>query len=185
MKYEYWYLNGFFNNKEIKDLTKFLEKNYDFIEEDDVRAKHGTGIDKKKTRTLVTRWNKLKEKLDHLQSYVFDINEKVFGYSINQWNNMTPVLLNIYDAKEQGEYGYHYDSSKSTVYDTKLSVLVNLSKSYEGGELWFHQGNEYSIKEFTPGTLLIFKSYIVHKVTPITKGVRKSLTIFCNGPNLV
>jgi len=185
MKYEYWFLNNFFNNKEIKNLTKFIEKNYDFIEEDDVKAKDNQGINKKKTKTLVTRWNKLKNKLDHLQSFVFDANEKVFGYLINQWHNKTSVLLNIYDGKEKDEYGYHYDSSKSTVYDIKLSVLINLSESYEGGELWFNHGNEYPIKEFTPGTVLIFRSYINHKVTPVTKGVRKTLTIFCNGPNLV
>ena len=43
--------------------------------------------------------------------------------------------------------------------------------------------NVYDIvKDFIPGTLLIFKSHINHMVTPVKSGVRKTLTLFGNGP---
>lgn len=32
------------------------------------------------------------------------------------------------------------------------------------------------------GTVIIFPSYILHRVTPVTKGVRKSLAVWISGP---
>ena len=117
-----------------------------------------------------------------LEANVNQINEQNFGYVLFPFNNLNKVLLNIYDSKQEGEYDWHYDSSRSDLLDTKLTILINLSEKYEGGELKFFQGIPYTVKEFTPGTLLLFKSYIHHRVTPVTKGVRKTLTLFCNGP---
>ena len=37
-------------------------------------------------------------------------------------------------------------------------------------------------KEFEPGSMIIFKSDQVHKVTPVTKGKRHSITMFYTGP---
>ena len=44
--------------------------------------------------------------------------------------------------------------------------------------------HEHVVKEFKPGTLLLFKSYINHKVTPVLSGVRKTLTLLATGPKL-
>ena len=98
------------------------------------------------------------------------------------FNNSTEALFNIYDSKQKANYGWHIDSSESDLRDFKLTALLNLSSSHEGGKLHFFEGNEYIAEEFKPGTLLLFKSHINHKVTPITKGVRKTLTLFCVGP---
>jgi len=69
--------------------------------------------------------------------------------------------------------------------DTKLTVLVNLStEKYEGGEFQINNGDPKIVKEFTePGDVLMFQSIILHKVNPVTQGVRKSLTFFLNGPS--
>ena len=34
----------------------------------------------------------------------------------------------------------------------------------------------------TPGTVIAFKSYLLHEVTPVTKGERITLTYFIRGP---
>ena len=63
-------------------------------------------------------------------------------------------------------------------------VLINLSdKKYNGGDFLYFQQQEHNIVEFkNPGAVLMFKSYLNHKVTPVTSGTRKTLTIFINGP---
>jgi len=71
----------------------------------------------------------------------------------------------------------------------KLSVTVTLSdpKTYKGGELEFdfkqENPNENSrpkiCKEILPrGSLVVFPSFVWHRVKPVTKGVRYSLVLW-------
>jgi predicted 2-oxoglutarate/Fe(II)-dependent dioxygenase YbiX len=181
-QYDYWYQKDFYNKKQIKDLTSFIEKNYDNVQQKSRTPKDEAGKFKKNTNTLAITWEKVKHLTGHLEASVNAYNENNFGYTLFPFNNLMKLLLNIYDSKQKGEYGWHYDCARSDLKDFKLSILVNLSEKYEGGELQFFQGNQYTVKDFTPGTLLLFKSYINHRVTPVTKGVRKTLALFCSGP---
>jgi|DEB0MinimDraft_10_1074344.scaffolds.fasta_scaffold08521_7 PKHD-type hydroxylase len=71
----------------------------------------------------------------------------------------------------------------------KLSATINLSdpKDYKGGELEFDFKNQYPNKkpnirtctEILPkGSLVVFPSFVWHRVKPVTKGVRYSLVIW-------
>ena len=65
----------------------------------------------------------------------------------------------------------------------KLTCLLNLSEeTYEGGEFCAINQEEETIK-FDSGMGLVMNSLIAHKVTPITKGERKSLTFWGTGPS--
>ena len=107
------------------------------------------------------------------------INQKVFGYDIF-WN--FPVeSFNLYD--KSGEYDWHTDVTKNKECDIKLTCLLNLSEeTYEGGEFRTIGKPNENIK-FTSGMGLIFNPLIAHKVTPITKGERISLTYWGVGPS--
>ena len=72
----------------------------------------------------------------------------------------------------------------------KLSVTINLNApgDYEGGNLEFDHGPHSSqerYKELTEikpqGSLVVFPSYVYHRVLPVTKGKRKSLVLWCIG----
>ena len=71
----------------------------------------------------------------------------------------------------------------------KLSVTLNLSKptDYEGGNLNFDFGHlvtprYYTCTEIRPrGSIIVFPSHIYHQVTPVTKGTRRSLVMWCCG----
>ncbi len=86
--------------------------------------------------------------------------------------------------------------SNHTVYDKfvgkirKLSMTLNLNVpgEYEGGNLKFDLGphtknNRYhECEEIRPqGSLIVFPSYFYHQVTPITRGTRYSLVLWCLG----
>ena len=61
----------------------------------------------------------------------------------------------------------------------KLSMNIILNDDYEGGELEFFN-NKKLIEEKT-GTIVVFPSYMVHRVNPVTKGVRYSLSVWFIG----
>jgi PKHD-type hydroxylase len=70
--------------------------------------------------------------------------------------------------------------------DRKLSITIQLSDSddYEGGNFildrQYQQPDSKDLR--TKGTILVFPSPIKHKVTPVTKGIRKSLVAWVEGP---
>ena len=109
------------------------------------------------------------------------INKKVFGYDIF-WNfPVESFNYNVYD--KSGEYDWHTDVTKNKVCDIKLTCLLNLSEeTYEGGEFRTIGKPNENIK-FTSGMGLIFNPLIAHKVTPITKGERITLTYWGVGPS--
>lgn len=71
----------------------------------------------------------------------------------------------------------------------KLSMTCNLSKpgDYEGGNLRFDFGQSVTPRYFTcteirpRGSIIVFPSHIYHQVTPVTKGTRLSLVMWCCG----
>ena len=109
------------------------------------------------------------------------INKKVFGYDIF-WNfHLESFNYNVYD--KSGEYDWHTDVTKNKVRDIKLTCLLNLSEeTYEGGEFRTIGKPNENIK-FTSGMGLIINPLIAHKVTPVTKGERITLTYWGIGPS--
>ena len=114
-----------------------------------------------------------------------------------EWDWTEPCQFTIY---EEGQYyGWHCDSWNRPYNDPtqqnrlgkirKLSMTISLSdpKDYEGGNLEFDFRNtkDWEIKqdrtkhlgtEIKPrGGVLVFPSFVWHRVTPVTKGTRYSL----------
>ena len=109
------------------------------------------------------------------------INKKVFGYDIYWDFHIEALNYNIYG--KNGKYGWHIDANVKSLYDMKLTCLLNLSEeSYEGGD-FYTIGNPNEAIKFTTGMGLVMTSLIGHKVTPITKGERITLTYWGYGPS--
>ena len=69
----------------------------------------------------------------------------------------------------------------------KISVSAILNDDYEGGDLLFrHLDDQSNLKEVCikpkAGDLVIFPSYLDHKVAPVTKGIRYSVVAWFGGP---
>ena len=108
-------------------------------------------------------------------------NQSLFEYNID-WNySIDSLSYNVYG--KGGEYGWHVDAANknTTPRDIKLTCLLNLSEeSYEGGK--FHVISLNEEQKFTSGMGIVFTSLIAHKVTPVTKGERITLTYWAEGP---
>ena len=103
--------------------------------------------------------------------------------------NITEITENIqytvYNSSEQGHYDWHIDMGPDKA-KRKLSLVCQLSdpSEYEGGELQINVGN-IMIPEKDKGTVIIFPSYLLHRVTPVTKGTRRSLVLWIEGPAFI
>ena len=64
-----------------------------------------------------------------------------------------------------------------------MSVLLNDPKEFKGGELQIV--NDKKSLSLRQGYALFFASFISHRVLPVTKGTRCSLTMWFGGPPLV
>ena len=65
----------------------------------------------------------------------------------------------------------------------KLSISVQLTnpEEYEGGELKLYFQDKGTVVDKTQGTLILFPSYVLHEVMPVTKGERNSLVTWVTG----
>ena len=95
------------------------------------------------------------------------------------------IQFTEYHASTQGHYDWHHDVNWNAQGDTdrKLSVTIQLSPAdaYEGGDFEFDELTTNA--DFRAlGTVLVFPSYLRHRVTPVTAGTRQSLVAWFTGP---
>lgn len=91
-----------------------------------------------------------------------------------------------------GHYDWHVDCYSHGDQVRKLSAVLQLddADAYEGGDLEFRRFGPYPSSErlVAPpalrqrGSVVVFPSYLVHRVAPVTAGVRRTLTIWLLGP---
>lgn len=120
-----------------------------------------------------------------LMLYAKRANRDAFGVSIN---DVYDIQYTIYDAKDDGHYDWHFDTfwGNSGLNDRKLSITIQLSddKDYKGGNFVLDQQYDQPPQKALrkKGTVLVFPSPILHKVEKVTKGTRKSLVAWIEGP---
>ena len=64
----------------------------------------------------------------------------------------------------------------------KLTVLAFLNDDFEGGRLFLQNGHDKIYPPQKPGTILVFPSFMLHGVEPVTKGIRRSIVTWMVGP---
>ncbi len=81
-------------------------------------------------------------------------------------------------------YEWHMDKGPNLVAPRKLSLVLMLSdpNEYEGGELEFLPGMNVTVADNKLGRIFLFPSWLLHRVTPVTKGIRKTLVVWVSGP---
>jgi PKHD-type hydroxylase len=93
--------------------------------------------------------------------------------------------LAIYDESVQGHYTWHTDCSIECM-TRKISISIPLSSpaEYEGGELQVMTTDAIALTVMQQkGCPIVFPSFEMHRVTPVTKGRRYSLVISVAGPH--
>jgi len=150
----------------------------------------GESVTNKEIRSSTIRWI---EPIDKNSKFIHELlfgyaqqaNRLCFGLDIS---SLHQIQYTIYDGDKQDFYNWHVDTfwANPTAYDRKISLTIQLSDSedYEGGDFEFdHQYEQPKSDELRQrGTVLAFPSVIGHRVLPVTKGIRKSLVAWIEGP---
>jgi PKHD-type hydroxylase len=121
-----------------------------------------------------TRWM-----FERISPVVMSLNEKFFGFDL--FGLAEGFQFTEYVAPD-GDYKSHTDRGISLPV-RKLSVTIQLSddKDYEGGNLLLHYEKDPIKAPTEQGKVIVFPSYMLHEVTPVTKGTRYSLVCWVTG----
>lgn len=120
-----------------------------------------------------------------LQTYINAANQFAgWNFRISHMEN---VQIGRYSSDKSGFYDWHHDMDMpKDGNQRKLTAVMLLSdpKDYEGGRL--------EIKNIDPsrllpakGSIVVFPSYMLHRVTTVTKGIRYTAVAWMRGPTLV
>jgi PKHD-type hydroxylase len=116
-----------------------------------------------------------------LRSYITVANK------LAQWNYALTEVERIQISRyvDGGHYSYHKDTElpDNQKITRKLSAVLFLSepKDYEGGIFEF-QDLEGQFDKQTQGSIIVFPSYVKHRVTPVTSGERYTAVAWALGP---
>jgi PKHD-type hydroxylase len=120
--------------------------------------------------------------MSRIGEHAMQLNRDYFGFDL--WGFESAQYTVYTDEGKGSMYDWHIDTmGKGNTGQRKLSLVLQLSdpQDYEGGELWLH-GNSKVIAEKQKGLLYAFPSYTLHRVTPVTSGLRRTLVLWILGP---
>ena len=115
---------------------------------------------------------------------IIKANNEVWRLDLTGFNMFSdrPNILR-YKAEEKGHYDWHFDYG-SAFSNRKMSFSIQLSdpSEYDGGmlEIVGMPPNEETRKK---GTIIMFPSYVRHRVTPVTRGTRYCIVGWVHGPH--
>jgi PKHD-type hydroxylase len=101
-------------------------------------------------------------------------------YRFNLVGLQEPLQFSRYSVG--GHFDWHIDMGGATS-GRKLSLTIQLSdpSEYTGGELQFM--NQHGGGATGRGTAVFFPSFLAHRVTPVTHGMRRALVAWAYGPS--
>ena len=110
-------------------------------------------------------------------------NNNHFGFDGMQITEMAQYT----EYPSGGFYDWHMDSDvnfahEPTVRKISMTCLLSHESEFEGGELQIEK--EKNKVKLAQGQAIFFASFLLHKVAPVTSGVRKSLVMWFGGPPL-
>lgn len=187
-----WWKNAF-STKQLDDLEKFCG-NHELFESVVMVEKEKLDSDKNIRISKVRFF----EKTDEI-SWAFDI----FNNAAERLNNdfyqfdlygYKEFQYTLYDGNDKGKYDWHADTildnavpdvmkSESTRKLTMIMLLNNRS-DFVGGDFQLNVADQNSpvTVDMERGTIIAFPSFMIHRVTPVLSGIRKSIVIWVEGP---
>lgn len=189
----YWYQTNL--PKEIVDILEQDLSNFDDEKQRSTLINNNVNIEKRNSDNAwipTTHWL-----AGFLWHYIHRANRENFMYDLTGIDGETLQ----YTFYQEGQfYDWHTDSNLSihrsplTYEETldppkefvrKLSVVLQLTDEnlYKGGDLEIqdYEGNKYTAPR-ARGSVIMFDSRALHRVAPVTEGIRKSIVGWVIGP---
>ena len=120
---------------------------------------------------------------DRIIEVVRAANRDAFGFDLTEFAESPQVAR--YGAEREGHFDWHSDIGDAALArKRKLTFVAQLSDpdDYEGGMLEVMPSAHAIAAPRAQGTDTRFPNYLLHRVTPVTRVARQSLTIWAHGP---
>jgi PKHD-type hydroxylase len=139
------------------------------------------------TRISKVTWIDLDASSEWLYDRLAYITRQLNGeyYNFDLYGFWEHMQFTIYDGSSNGHYEWHIDAGIEDECPRKMSLVLQLSdpSEYEGGELQIMTSKTPVSVDKKKGLVVAFPSYQLHRVTPVTSGVRKTLVVWVTGPS--
>ena len=112
-----------------------------------------------------------------LHNQIIESNHDNWGFDLKYMDE--DAQYTVYNG-DGGHYDYHMDNGQGQLSVRKISIVANLNdpKEWTGGELQLYKDRS---QRQGLGNLHLFPSYMLHRVTPVTDGIRRSLVLWRGG----
>jgi hypothetical protein len=181
----------YFTNEEL-DQIEFLSKTKALNKASTVAQENGLAVYDNPIRISSNSFHGYTEEnswfFEKLNAAIESINSSVYGFELYGYKD---YQYTEYDGAESGKYGIHMDlimtdAKPADLLDTrKLSLSLLLSdqgKDFTGGDFLIYEGGSPTRIDAPKGTMIFFPSFMLHEVTPVTEGLRKSIVVWVEGP---
>ena len=191
--YPYVYWDHLFTDEELERVVEYCET-LEKIEGTTV-GKNGEQDTENDARNSTIAWGRPNEEnqwiFDRLLYVAEQLNKRFYEFDLNGFETFQ---YTVYDGEQNQKYDYHMDTilgidKPLEMMETRklsLSLILSDPSDYEGGEFYIQSGSpdpERLLKmEQVKGRVLAFPSFMIHGVEPVTKGVRRSIVVWVEGP---
>ena len=138
-------------------------------------------VNAEKRRTDVV-WQEPSQPLGCIAKCYMEMANQAAGWEYSL-GGQEDTQLGRYKSVDEGYYDWHMDAgAPQNGIQRKLScvILLNDPSEFEGGVLKLKNMEDQNVLN-KQGTIIVFPSFIEHKVTPVTKGVRYTAVTWASG----
>jgi PKHD-type hydroxylase len=187
MKGEWCYFKSYFNKEQCERIIN------DSLALEPMLATTFVGENQEVTPDIRRSTVRFIQNDDSRFSDLFDILWRTQLIANREFFNVHVTKLDFiqfaeYHERDQGEYRTHQDTVwiNEGQFHRKLSCTICLSdpEDYVGGDFEFVDVGTYPLASDLrlQGTVLYFPSFLKHRVTPVIRGARYSITAWFEGP---
>jgi PKHD-type hydroxylase len=178
---DHTWFNNFFSEAEVEQIRAIWN-------EDHAKNAAVNNAGKEETRDELRRSQIMFLKPGTATDWIYDrlsqacIQTNTNRYKFEITGFQTELQMASYS--DTGFFDWHMDFGAGDISNRKLSITVQLSDpgEYEGGDLQFMINQNIVNAPREKGAAIIFPSFALHRVTPVTKGNRKSIVGWIAGP---
>jgi PKHD-type hydroxylase len=120
-----------------------------------------------------------------MEAIVLRLNTDLFHFDLS---GLTAMQYAVYRENEGGYFDWHNDYGRARndpgQEPRKITLSLQLSDgdAYDGCDLEIRAAHPLDVAPRARGALVAFRATALHRVTPITRGMRKCLVAWAAGP---
>lgn len=113
-----------------------------------------------------------------IEEFTMKTNSTNFRFNVDRLEELSYVE---YHGNNKGHYDWHVDGQIHMTRKISFSLLLSDPSEFEGGDLVMNDGKDH-IVEKVKGRITFFPSFTLHRVTPVTSGIRRVIVSWVHGP---